>query len=540
MLLQYWPPGDAKDPMSALPASVRMTTERSAPPRDLEIRPKQVKAWIEALPLAQSVESARRMSAHLTALNRAKLEVDIRVQILDVYRPFAGVVLEELEAIYAKAALPLGPRAREALTLARAIAFDLAAGYRIAIGEKTGKILAFGAKKHLPALLARAIEYLGIELVASYKSYSPVPSAIWSEMHQLYLFAERQGVATESADAESKVTAADLYSEALLLSLTDPYRLIPGECDQILAVLKPMRGFTTLGQVRPQTRAGGHFLVPCDTDKPPKPMLSASDDAGGPNWRLFDANAIVDKLRARKSAHETGNVSATLSRSVTPDALVLMGKLITLWGDPPKRAHRRDPMETTVAVCVGLKAVGHFVSAQPAGNSAAEGETIRAGITIPLTAVPDDETSKAFPVHEWDVVNHSAGGVKLQRASQSLNPVVVGDVVGIKFINRANWTIGAVRWITQFEEGGMEFGVQFLANLARSVWVQPMNSSNPQAKPGLLLTDDEGADSLLTQPSLFGDMRTFEIEAQGEISTVRATGLIEKTPRFDVFYVSAC
>jgi cyclic-di-GMP-binding protein len=121
-----------------------------------------------------------------------------------------------------------------------------------------------------------------------------------------------------------------------------------------------------------------------------------------------------------------------------------------------------------------------------------------------------------------------------------LNPVVVGDVVGIKFINRAGWTIAAVRWITQFEEGGMEFGVQFLANMARSVWVQPVNSGTPQAKPGLLLTDDDGADSLLTQPSLFGEMRTFEIEAQGEISTVRATALIEKTPRFDVFYVSAC
>ena len=530
---EYW-----KVPMSSLPPSARMTTERSAPARDLEIRPKQVKAWIETLPLAQSVEAARRMSAHLTALNRAKIDADVRVQILEVYRPFALVVLEELDALYSKAVLPLGPKAREALTLARAITFDLASGYRIAIAEKSGKLLAFGAKKQLPSLVARAMEYLGIELLASYKSYSPVPSAIWSEMHQLYLFAEKQGIAAEPGDAESKATAADLYCEALLLSLTDPYRLVPGEADVILAQLRPMRGLVTLGQTRPATRPGGHFLVPCDTDKPPKPMLSANDDAGGPNWRLLDTNAAVDKLRARKNAHETGNVSATLSKSMTPESLALMGRLATLWGDPPKRAHRRDPMETTVAVCVGLKAVGHFVSAQPDRDPTAEGEMIRAGITIPLAAVPDDETSKAFPVHEWDVVNHSAGGVKLRRASESLNPVVVGDVVGIKFINRASWTVGAVRWITQFEEGGMEFGVQFLANVARSVWVQPTNSANPQAKPGLLLTDDEGADALLTLPSLFGEMRTYEIEAQGEISTVRAAGLIEKTPRFDVFYVS--
>ncbi|HLX23258.1 MAG TPA: hypothetical protein VKR38_07945 [Usitatibacter sp.] len=524
--------------MSSLPASARMTPERSAPPRDLEIRPKQVKAWIETLPLAQSIEAARKMSAHLTALNRAKIDPDVRVQILEVYRPFAAVVLEELDAIYAKATLPLGPKPREALTLARAITFDLASGYRIAIGEKTGKLIAFGAKKQLPALVTRAMEYLAAELLASYKSYSPVPSAIWSEMHQLYVFADRQGIAAEAGDTESKATAADLYCETLLLSLTDPYRLVPGEAEVILAQLKPMRGLVTLGQARPATRPGGHFLVPCDTDKPPKPALSANDDAGGPNWRLLDANGVVDRLRARKNAHETGNVSATLSKSVSPEALTLMGKLVTLWGDPPKRAHRRDPMETTVAVCVGLKAVGHFVSMQPDRDPTAEGEAIRAGITIPLTAIPDDEASRAFPVYEWDVVNHSAGGVKLRRESQSLNPVVVGDVVGIKFMNRASWTVGAVRWITQFEEGGMEFGVQFLANVARPVWVQPTNSANPQAKPGLLLTDDEGAESLLTPPSVFGELRTYEIEAQGEVSTVRATGLIEKTPRFDVFYVS--
>lgn len=526
--------------MSALPASIRMTAERTAAPRDLEVRPRQVKAWIEALPLAQSVEAARRMSAHLTALNRARVDVDDRVQILEIYRPVATVVLEELEAIYSKASPPLGPRAREALSLARAIAFDLASGYRIAIAEKAGKLIAFGAKKQLPLLVTRSMGYLGAELLASYKSYSPVPAAIWSELHQLYLFADKQGIAAEPGDAETKNTAAEIYCEALLLSLTDPYCLVPGEADLILAQVRAMRGLATLGQARPATRVGGHFLVPCDTDKPPKPALSANDDTGGPNWRLLDANAIVDKLRARKSAHDTGNVSQTLSRSVTPEALSLMARLMTLWGDPPKRAHRRDPMETSVAVCVGLKAVGHFVSTQPHRDYTAEGEAIRAGITIPLTSVPDDDASRAFPVHEWDVVNHSAGGVKLRRESQSLNPVVVGDVVGIKFINRATWTVGAVRWITQFEEGGMEFGVQFLANQARSVWVQPANSANPQAKPGLLLTDDEGAESLLTPPGLFGELRTFEIEAQGEVSTLRATGLIEKTGRFDVFYVSAC
>jgi hypothetical protein len=116
----------------------------------------------------------------------------------------------------------------------------------------------------------------------------------------------------------------------------------------------------------------------------------------------------------------------------------------------------------------------------------------------------------------------------------------VGDVVGLKFMGRRGWTVGVVRWITQFEEGSLEFGVQFLATTAVAVWVQPQNSQSPQAKPGLLMDDDEGAQQLLTPPSLFGELRIYDVDANGELTTVRATGLIEKTARFDIFYVSSC
>ncbi len=522
--------------MSAVTAS-RAPAERKAPPRDLEVRPRQVKAWLEALPLARCLEAGQQMAAHLAALNRARVEPDDRVQILEAYRPIAANTLEELEALCMKSGLPLNARGREALTLARSISFEMAMGYRIAIEEKTGKLIAFGAKKQLPMLAARATEYLFAELLASYKSYSPVPAGVWQELHHLYLFAEKQGIAKEPADGETKVTVTDLYTEALLLALTDPYRLTGGEAASILMQVRALRGLVTLGQARPATRPGGHFLVPCDTDKPPKPALSANDDTGGPNWKLLDTNALVDKLRARKTAHDTGNVSATFSRSMTPETLALMGRLITLWGDPPKRAHRRDPMEATVAVCVGLKAVSHFVTVD-GNNDSATAEAIAAGKTIPLLKIPDDEESRSYPVVQWDVVNHSAGGLKLRREGDVGQAVLVGDVVGFKFAARAGWTVGVVRWITQFEMGGMEFGAQFISSAASPVWVQPVNDVKFQARQALFMTDEEGADSLLTPPGLFAELRVYEVQVNGETATVRATSLIEKNSRFDVFYVS--
>ena len=525
--------------MNAPLASQRVPAERSAPPRELEIRPKQFKAWIEALPLAQSVEASRKMSAHLAALNRAKIAADDRVQILDTYRAYTATVLEELEAIFSKTSMPLGPRGREALTCARTLASDMAAGYRIALGEKSGKLIAFGAKKQLPVLALRAMEFLGAELRASYKAYSPVPQGLWQDMHKLFVFADGEGIAREPADAETKATVHDVYCEALLLSLTDPYRLPPGEADKIVAQIRGARSLAALGRTRPATRPGGHFIVACDTDRAPKPLLSANDDTGGPNFRLLDTNAIVDKLRARKQAIETGNVSATMSKSVSPDALALMGRLATLWGDPPKRAHRRDPMDTTVAICVGLKSISHFVAHEPRIDTEAEAAALKAGITIPLVAVPDDETSRQFPVHEWEVVNLSAGGAKMRHTGTGFQPVVIGDVLGLKFMGKGRWTVGVVRWITQLDEGGMEFGAQFLAFSTRPVWVQPTDSGSPQMKPGLIFEGRDGEEAaLLTAPGLYEDMRTFSLDDEGDRFDVRASALIEKTPRFDLFHVS--
>jgi cyclic-di-GMP-binding protein len=87
----------------------------------------------------------------------------------------------------------------------------------------------------------------------------------------------------------------------------------------------------------------------------------------------------------------------------------------------------------------------------------------------------------------------------------------------------------------------MEFGIQFLGGMAKPVWVQPTVTSAPQAKPGLLMAygDSGEADSLLTVPNTFSDLREFEVTEDGLVSLMRASGLIEKTGRFELFHVAA-
>lgn len=525
-----------------MPIDLAVPADRFAPPKDLEVRPKAAKAWVESLPLAQSVDSAKKVCVHVAALNRAKLESADREQILEAHRPVVRVLLEELEAIYGKASLPLAPKAKEALNLARDLACAMAVGYKTLIAEKSGgKLLGFGGgRKQLPTYYHRAFTYVGELLKAGYKSYTPVPEGVWRELHRLYLAAEQEKIVAEIVDPDAKEPVVAPYFECLLLSLTDPYRLVPGEADKVVAQFRTARAPVTLGQARPATRTSAHFLVPCDQDRPPKPALSANDDTGGPNWRLLDANPLVDKLRLKMNAIETGNVSATTRGMVSPETLPLMRKLEMLWGEPPKRAHRRLPSEGTVAICAGIKAIGHYVDLEH--RQIADADGLRKGITMPLVPLALDENEQPVPVFEYDVVNRSEGGLKVRRLGATAQPVAVGEVVGIMEPGARQWAIGVMRWVTVFEEGGMEFGVQFLAPSALPVAVQPtITSSSSQVRLGLLADSDEqpGVYEALVAPiNTYSELREFEVDNGGEISRVRARALIEKTARFEFFHVS--
>jgi cyclic-di-GMP-binding protein len=159
---------------------------------------------------------------------------------------------------------------------------------------------------------------------------------------------------------------------------------------------------------------------------------------------------------------------------------------------------------------------------------------------MPLIPIPDDEVSRSMNALEWDVVNQSEGGVKVRRTGTTHHPLSVGEVVGLRIAGRPHWTIGVVRWLTALEEGGLEFGVQFLAPAARPVEIAPtISSSLPQSKPGLLLLDEQAdADMVLATAGTYSELREFHLEDLGQVSVVRARALIEKTPRFDLFHVS--
>jgi hypothetical protein len=507
-------PPDARAPAST--ASTQPVTQ-----------PDLLKAWLESLALAQMLDAGRAIRQYLVQLDGAAIDSRQRSELLDLVRAPADMLLEGLDRICAHAAQPLGAHARDAVALARGLAAELAKGYEHAAKDNAASSPSL---KELPSLFLHAMRYLARAMHASYRTYSRVPPGAWLRMHELYLRADQAGAAS---DAEEGEPVSRAYCDALLLALTDPYRLPPGELDRVLAVIRTLPVAPTLTRGRPTTR-GAQFVVPCAEDKPPRPPLP-DGEADTDGW-VLNAQPVVEALR--EALQELGSGSTLAARMLGRDSLGLLARLATLWGDPPKRAYRRDPADGSVAICVGVKPIAQFVAHDATADGEAELQALRRGITMPLRTLPEDESGRIVPIHEWAVVNLSEGGLKVRRSSRATTEIAVGDVVGIKAAGKALWTIGLARWINALEDDKTEFGVQFFADAVCAVWVRGPSGGR---KLGVLLASGEehGRESVLAPPHTYVEGREYELRGEDYRSRVRAIGLVEGNARFELFHIEA-
>jgi cyclic-di-GMP-binding protein len=520
----------------ALSLSVPAATQN--PPKDLEIRPKQAKAWVESLPLTKIADSARQVYENLVLLNRAKISAEDRVNLAEVYRPVVKTLLDELEHVFAYSVLPLPGKARDAFELARNLATEFAYPYKSQLLEITGKRIAFGAKKNLPLALHRALGCVRQVVLQSYKTYYPVPANAWRELHQLYALGEENGLLGETPDAQDKASIQDLYIELLMLALADPYRLMQRETDSTLALLAQNRGLITLSAQRPEGADPARiFVVALDSDRAPQLLSQVLKNPSGNVIRALSVSKLIERLKQRLQAL-AANAEAIAKSRATHDSADLIGRLARLWGDPPKRQFRRNPADSSVALCSGIKAIAYFAELAEKEDPKAEAAAIQGGDTLPLLNIPDDPMSKSIGVEEWIMLNQSANGLKLQGEPGGGVGVSVGEVIGVRFMGGRGWNVGVVRWLNMREDKNLEFGLELIAPTAHPIQIEPSiaSSGRPQAALKLPPTSAEDqSEALITFPDTFSDLREFELSDRGQMRLVRATTLVEKTTRFDLF-----
>src|ERR1700682_664819 len=149
------------------------------------IRPSDLEAWLASFPTASGFELARALARYLTPLDRTETALDKRLQVLETLSARVDLVLRDLADVYGKSPQPMGAHAREALDLARKLAFTVARSYKAGALERAKDRMVAGGGKKLAPLVLKAMRYVAEAMRASYKAYARVPKGAWKEMHQL-------------------------------------------------------------------------------------------------------------------------------------------------------------------------------------------------------------------------------------------------------------------------------------------------------------------------------------------------------------------
>jgi hypothetical protein len=445
-----------------------------------------------------ALDEPRALLARIAALEGATLEPEKRAAFIESLEGRIEAALDGLEALFAGHSQPLEAQALDALNLSRHLAMEASEAARRAAIALPGAPAALGLAMRLAARAVRD----------SFAAYARVPRGAWQAMHGLYGEAQSRGAAPEVQTA---------YAKCLLLSITDPYRLESGELARIEALLRKLGVGPTIGAQPTGVPTGRHFAIEPEQDHGPVPLRRDLQRQGA--GRVLDTTPVIDALRAQAN-------DATAAR------------LLRSWESPPKRVFQRQPAEGSVAICAGVKPIAHFVAHDADVDGEAQTHALRHGMTMPLRALPEDEGGRMIPIHEWALINLSAGGLRVRRRAATAHPITVGEVVGIRAPGKAAWTVGVTRWITADEDGATEFGVQYFAQAVCAVWVRALAGSEPR-KLGLLVAEGEGveSESLLVPPQTYSSAGTFDLRGEGFRSRVKRGTLVEANARFELFRI---
>ncbi len=507
-------------------------------PATPETRPRQVQAWVDALPMSQVFEASRILTRSLAELNRVRLTDEDRLRLMEIIHPSIAILQEELGHEFTGAALPLPTKAREAAALAREMLIETSYAYKLALLDKSAKGGLFSAKRNSALPVGRAIAALSEILTTSYRSYNPTPAGVWFEIHQLYRHASQEGL-LDTAPDENSNSPHLVYKKALLLALADPYHLVHDAQDSVQRVINDNAPALLLQNYVPDASMPGLFSVNTLSDMPPRPVALQQAERDRTHDLVLQTHDLVQRIDRLAAQAET----TTRSGAVRPRDSGHLRRLSQLWSTPPKRIFRRSSTQASVQICFGMKATHYFVGAEAKVRDALPVNEESLLNTMKMAALQLSSSWETFMFNECDLINQSAGGLKLRRDATQSQELSVGEVVGVRQSSFGGQSlgvsVGSVRWVqADDDEESMEFGVQMLAPKASAVTLVAAMDINGKIQSALLLPAIpalQQAESLVVTPGTYAEAGEYTIQEGGKTRRVRATKLQQQTLRFELF-----
>lgn len=508
-----------------------------------EIRPRQVESWLEKLPFGNPLEAGRMMGDGLTTLNRVKLDFNTRWELSELYRNTILSLWPALETQYRDNTLPLRNKGQLAAKLAKTLANEMAYTYKILLKQRIDKKINFSGNKQLIQLMQRVQHALARLLAISYHTYSAPPKKVWLEMHQIYQCALEQKLEDEMImEGGVSRSISVWYKQALLLSLSDPFRLVRGNFDRVLEYLARYGHLAQLSRTAPDNKKiAAMFVINPHQDTPPQPLSKVKADSTDDIFlNSFDLIITLERQHKKLENGVSPKALDLPNYAAEPSYLALLKHLIRNWGIGTKRGSQRIQSTSKIEVCIGMSSIWYFLNNQKTFvNPDYPAISIDTDTLAPPAKNRRVSVEPTYNYQEWMVVNQSTEGFTLKQITGNSSNLHVGEVVALRANSSAAWYVGVVRWIQSNGPEDLDFGVQVLAPTASPVAIKPVVAKAEQIYLTAILLPAVPAlkrsASLIAPVGNFRNQREFSLFEKGKTRVVRAVQLIEQTADFEQF-----
>lgn len=486
---------------------------------------KAVKLWIEALPLANSGATARLLYNGLKELNSLEVDPLQRLEILELLRQPVSFVVSGMDKHVIGQPLPLPQQKKQIGTVLKDFQRELELGFRQCIVDlcQPKGAVPFLRGRYVAQAIARGLFHVGQLLQKAYLSYGEIPAGAWRDLHALMAYAVSSGLHEKSvSDPQLKgfnLTPQALYLQALLLFITNPYRLTQKE---IAEVEQAALVWSPYCELRFDGKGDGVFTIDPESDL--APGVRQEDERP---WRLETAGLVRMLMNLLTDAPGRDQPVQPRSKLGTAPALSreLLQRLLLAWGFSGERKFQRLPAGHRMDAAIGLQAAHFLVGGNKDLNAFVQ--SLSGAVLLSdreraaAWAQASSETSKPVmaPVK---VLDQSLGGYRiLWENAQNLRArvgelVVLGQTIEADDDDPRDWLVGVLRWLKCGVGDALEAGIQLLSRQAEAVVVRSLSAatSSKVIHRAMLLRplklDGEG-DATLLVPSLVDEREDSEL-----------------------------
>jgi hypothetical protein len=477
--------------------------------------PEEVAAWLETLRSDAPADNARGVINALVQLNRARVRITLRQDITELLRGAAYRLLPALHAALGAATVPLSSDSRSVAAVAEDLFTELAYSYKLLLVEQSRRLFGFASSGRALLPVLRAMEMLAQRLEVGYRTYATNPKGLWNELHELYQFAMRRGLAVRALE-DGKATPLSIYRSALLLAYSEPLKLMQGDLDRVAWWIERFGDRAILGTSQHNRGAQGLFLIKSQRDVPGYALSKRHHPVPQPHDLVLNTLPLAELLLDQAARLAAGETADALGLPDGGDAFRdLMGRLVKHWGAVPNRRFTRLRTHARVEIRVGIRGIWEFLDKGAAARTSAG---------------------------EWMVTNESPRGFALMHVGGPIEAIRVGEVIGLRTRDSETCHICVVRWVLSDNPEHLELGLEELAPTARPVSIRKSRADSADAEPVLLLPE---VPSLNQAPALLAPLQALDQTCElnlGELQSrlrVRATRLLERTVSVQVVQFSA-